>query len=161
MEQADTLKYLERLSGTWVGEGTGGYPTIDTFHYREALTFTPAEGKTYLHYEQRTWLMDESGKDKPSHWETGFLRILANNEIELICAQASGRVEIARGLLTPTDEGFVLDLRSTQFALDMRVEQTWRELVLRGGFLSHSLQMQTAAVAALTQHVQARLHLRD
>lgn len=161
IEQADTMRFLERLSGAWVGEGTGGYPTIATFHYRETLTFTPVVEKAYLHYEQRTWRKDESGKEMPSHWETGFWRILPDNQIELYCAQSGGRLEAAHGSLTPTEQGFILGLRSSLFGLDARVEQTWREYELRGGILRYSLQMQTTAVASLTLHVEAQLRQND
>jgi hypothetical protein len=156
----ETMKCLARLAGAWTGTGEGGYPTIDPFQYREALTFTPAAGKAYLHYDQRTWRRDDSGQEVPSHWESGFWRILPEGQVELLCVQASGRVEVARGRLHPTGDGFSLELRSSLFANDARVEQTWREYDLRGDTLRYALKMQTAAVPALTWHVRADLRRR-
>ena len=154
--QADTMKYLEKLSGAWIGKGTGAFPTIVPFQYRETLTFTPGEGKAYLHYEQRTWRKDESGREMASHWESGFWRVLGDNEVELACAQV-GRVEVARGRLVPTENGFSLRLQSSLFGNDARMQQTLREFILRGSTLRYTLQMQTTAVPVLAMHVQAEL----
>jgi hypothetical protein len=157
IEQGDLLKYLERLSGTWVGEGAGEYPTISPFSYREVLTFEAAESKAYWHFDQRTWLKDENGKETQSHWESGFWRFLQNNEIELLCTQSSGRVEIARGWFSPIEEGFRIEFQSNRFTNNVRVEQSWREYDLRGDILRNSLKMQTTEVPALAMHVQSHL----
>lgn len=87
-----------------------------------------------------------------------FWRILANHEVDLLCAQVSGRIEVARGRLIPTTDGFTLGLHSSLVANDDgRVEGTWREFTLRGSTLQYSLKMQTASVSALTLHVHAQL----
>lgn len=44
---------LDRLEGTWRGDGRGGYPGVTSFDYRETLVFTRRDEKT-LAYEQRT-----------------------------------------------------------------------------------------------------------
>jgi hypothetical protein len=152
-----TIKILESLAGTWTGEGASVYPTISTSHYREELTFTYLPGKPYLHYNQRTWRTDGSGAEVPSHWETGFWRALAEDEIELLCAQSGGRVEAARGRIASTPGGFVLDLRSTLLGADPRVEQTRRKFTLQDGSLSYEVDMQTNLVHALSVHVSAKL----
>ena len=157
IEQGDLLKYLERLSDTWVGEGAGEYPTISPFSYREVLTFEAAESKAYWHFDQRTWLKDENGKETQSHWESGFWRFLQNNEIELLCTQSSGRIEIARGRLSLIDGGFRIEFQSSQFANNARVDRSWREYSLRGDILQYSLKMQTKEVPELAVHVQAQL----
>ena len=157
IEQAKLFQCLEGLSGTWVGKGIGEFPTITTFSYREELTFTSNSSKAYLHYEQRTWRRDESGNEVASHWETGFWRLLPTQEVELLCAQSGGRVEIARGSLTMTPDGFNLDLRSSLVANDSRAEGTLRKFILGGDILRYSMYMQTTAVPALTLHVQAQL----
>ena len=155
--QIKTLDVLQGLSGVWTGRGTASYPTIPTFRYREELTLTFVEGKAYLHYNQRTWRFEENGAENPSHWETGFWRVLAENEIELLCAQSGGRVEAGRGLLTPTGGGFVLNLASVLLGPDPRVAQTRRTFSLQGKTLQYALEMQTGVVPSLTLHVAAHL----
>lgn len=157
IEQDHSMKILERLIGAWVGDGAGEYPTIEPFQFREALTFTPAEGKAYLHYDQRTWRKDKNGVEMPSHWESGFLRALADGEVEFLVAQGSGMVEISHGLLTSTNDGFILVLSSSLLANDARVEETLREFELHGSSLRVEMQMKTTAVPALRVHVQADL----
>ncbi|HVN56464.1 MAG TPA: heme-binding beta-barrel domain-containing protein [Anaerolineaceae bacterium] len=71
--------------------------------------------------------------------------------------QRVGLLEAARGRPIPISDGFVLALRSDQFANDARVEQSWREFDLRDGSLRYSHKMQTADVPALTHHVEAGL----
>lgn len=93
----------------------------------------------------------------PSHWESGFWRILSATEIEVLGAQAGGRVEISRGALTPTRDGFVLHLQSTLVANDARIDKTAREFVLQARTFRYTMQMSTTAVPELTLHMHAEL----
>ena len=77
------MERLRLLSGTWVGEGAGDFPSIEAFRYRETLRFELDESYPLLHYEQRTW-RDIDGEEGPSHWETGFLRFLGEGRVEMV-----------------------------------------------------------------------------
>ncbi len=160
-DPAHTMAILKRLSGVWVGKGTAQFPTTGAFPYREQLTFSAGEGKPAIHYQQRTWRPGENGQEMQSHWETGFWRILADNQVEFLCVQASGVLEAARGLLTLTAGGFILDLTSSLVAQDARVQHTARKFELREGVLSYWMSMQTTAVSSLTLHVHAELRQED
>ncbi len=155
--QMQAMELLRRLVGRWEGKGTASFPTIQTFDYREETKFAIPETKPLLHYDQRTSRRKDSGEYVPSHWETGFWRILSATEIELLCAQSGGRVEVARGTLTPTGDGFIARFSSTLIGNDERMGRTAREIRLRGNSLSYSLQMSTTAVPQLTAHVSAEL----
>lgn len=159
-QYSSPMECLQRLSGMWIGEGVLEFPTIQTAPYREELTFIPGEGKPYLHYEQRSWRKDESGREVASHWESGFWRILPSGEIELTCAQSGGRLEAGRGILQPTDDGFTLILKSTVIANDTKVRESRRVFELAGESLRYEMEMQTAAVDSLTRHLRAELRRR-
>lgn len=159
--QVRTLERLKTLLGSWHGEGTASFPTIATFDYRELLEYTANDVQPVLHYEQRTWKKSETGEYAPSHWETGFWRVLVSGEIELTCAQVGGRVEILRGVLEPNTHGFDLHLTSIVVANDPRVEKTARRFLFRGDILQYSMQMKTSAVSDLTTHVEATLSRGD
>ena len=46
------------LLGTWKGRGRGQYPTLDAdFTYGQEVTFSH-DGRPFLHYEARAWLLD-------------------------------------------------------------------------------------------------------
>ncbi|HEY3474015.1 MAG TPA: FABP family protein, partial [Anaerolineales bacterium] len=79
------------LEGTWTGEGRGEFPTVQSFDYRETLTFTLRDKKS-LAYEQKTQkCYDGQTEYFPSHGESGSIRILENGELEMVNAQSSGR----------------------------------------------------------------------
>src|SRR5215216_1713297 len=79
------------LEGTWTGEGRGEFPSVTSFDYRETLTFTRRDEKT-LAYEQRAQKRyDGQTEYLQSHWESGFIRSIENDELELTSAQI-GRV---------------------------------------------------------------------
>jgi hypothetical protein len=156
-DQATAMNMIRPLLGKWFGSGVAAFPTIATFEYREELEFTANDTQPVLRYEQRTWKKLETGEYVPSHWEVGFWRILSANELEISCAQLGGRVEVLRGDIEPTREGFVFKPRSQLVANDARMDATAREFVLQGDWLRYAMAMSTTAVPALTPHVHAEL----
>jgi hypothetical protein len=51
---------LNLLLGEWSGTGRGDFPTIEPFEYLETLVFS-ADGRPFLHYEQKTKRRNEGG----------------------------------------------------------------------------------------------------
>ena len=54
------LAPLSFLLGRWEGAGVGGYPTIESFRFGQEISFSH-NGKPFLAYTSRTWLLDEDG----------------------------------------------------------------------------------------------------
>lgn len=155
--QAESLKLLRLILGQWRGNGTITFPTIPTQPYREELNFSADDVHKFLRYEQRTWKKVETGEYVPSHWETGFWRVLPTGEVEILNAQGGGRVEVLLGSLTPGQAGFVLDVNSTLVANDDRMGKTSRQFILEGSALQYSQHMSTTDVPTMATHVQATL----
>jgi len=155
--QVESLDLLRPLLGQWRGNGTITFPTIPTMPYREELNFAADDVHKFLRYEQRTSKKVETGEYVPSHWETGFWRVLPTGEVEILNAQGGGRVEVLLGNLTPGRDGFVLNVNSTVVANDARMGKTSRQFILEGSSLRYSQHMSTTAVPAMTLHVQASL----
>ena len=92
------LKPVAFLLGTWRGEGQGEYPTIKAFRYREEIRFAH-NGKAFLIYSQRTEAIDS---DQPMHAETGYLRVVGDDQVEFVIAQPIGFAEISPGRISGT-----------------------------------------------------------
>jgi nitrobindin-like protein len=85
------------LLGQWHGNGHGDYPTIDAFEFGQEIGFTH-DGRPFLHYFSRTWLLDEHGNEgRPLALETGFLRPRPDREVELLLTHPTGFAEIYYG----------------------------------------------------------------
>jgi nitrobindin-like protein len=85
------------LIGTWQGVGVGGYPTIDEFRFGQEVVFSE-NGKPFLHYISRTWLLDEDGNQvRPLAQETGYWRPRPGNKLEVLLSHPTGFVEIYLG----------------------------------------------------------------
>jgi hypothetical protein len=85
------------LIGTWQGVGVGGYPTIETFHFGQEVVFSE-NGKPFLHYISRTWLLDDEGNHvRPLAQETGFWRPQPDKKLEVLLSHPTGFVEIYLG----------------------------------------------------------------
>lgn len=156
-KQIELLNLLRLLLGQWRGNGTLSFPAIPTLPYRDEINFAADEVHAFLRYEQRTWKKVETGEYVPSHWETGFWRVLPSGEIEILNAQGGGRIEALTGGLEPNPGGFILNVSSILVANDARMDKTARRFILNGDSLQYSQSMSTTTVPSLTQHVQARL----
>jgi THAP4-like, heme-binding beta-barrel domain len=144
---------LAFLLGTWRGEGTGGYPTIEPFRYREEIVFEHV-GDPFLLYRQESW----SPTHEPVHFERGFLRPGATpSSLELVLAHPIGVTEVAHGTL----HGTVFELTATAAGIaraetGLEVEGVRRRYRIDGDALTYQLDMATADTP-MTLHLEATL----
>lgn len=140
---------LAPLLGTWRGTGRGHYPTITSFEYDEELRFWHV-GKPWLGYEQRTWI-----EGAPSHSETGFWRVGADGEIEMVIAHAFGTVEVQHGRVT----GNRIEVRDSTLASTVtakRIEAVARVFEFDGDRLTYAVEM-ALGEHELQSHLEASL----
>jgi hypothetical protein len=143
------------LVGTGRGEGRGHYPTISDFEYREEVTFAVTP-KPFLIYQQRTWAKEDG---RPLHVEHGYLRVLDDNQVELVLSQPTGVVEIHTGRVEATGDGSRVVLVSTAVACSptaKRVEAVSRSFNRRDSILEIDLSM-AAVGQPLTHHLHSEL----
>ena len=156
MEPSQAWNSLRLLDGDWRGFGTGGFPTIESFEYREHLQVRIVEGHEVLHYFQNTWRID-GDEEHGSHIETGFISVEDDGHVLVLSSQGSDRVEVLRGAVDPADDGFTLSLRSTDLFNDERMVSSWRELRLTDNALTYSMGMATDRVPTEELHLTAEL----
>ncbi len=152
------LEALRPLLGTWEGTGTARFPTIPPNRYREILTFIPDPERPLVYYTQRAQQAPEGTELwTASHWEAGFLRVIAPSVVELTNAQDSGRLEVMRLDLVPEPEGLSLSGTSVGLFNDPRMKATRRIFGVAGDVLIYRVSMSTTAVEPMTPHLEARL----
>jgi len=96
------LEPLLFLLGRWEGAGVGGYPTIESFRYGQEISLTH-NGKPYLIYMSRTWLLDGAGvPGRPLAMESGYWRPQPGGAVELMLAHPTGITEVYLGKLDGT-----------------------------------------------------------
>ncbi len=156
---AATLAALQPLLGHWEGGGRAEFPTIAPHEYVESLDFTTEAGRDHIHFEQRARHRPVgTGAYGPSHWESGFLRVITPGGVEWTNVQDNGRLELARLALTVTPDGLRLEGETLQFLNDPRMIRARRVLVLSGETLRYQLEIVTTRVETLTTHLNAELH---
>jgi len=144
---------LTLLEGTWTGEGRGEFPGVTSFAFRATLAFTHRDSKT-LAYQQRTQkLYDGQTEWLESHWESGFIRILESNELELISAQI-GRSEVLVGTTETLDALVQIRFVSKSITNDPRMISSARMFELEGDTLRYEMEMQTTKVEQSLPHVK-------
>ncbi|MBC6446678.1 FABP family protein [Actinokineospora xionganensis] len=94
----DACLALLPLVGVWRGEGEVVYPTIEgPYKFGQQVTFAH-DGRPFLFYEARSWLLDDEGKViRPAARETGFWRPQADDTIEVLLTHSSGILELYYG----------------------------------------------------------------
>lgn len=151
----EVQQIVDALIGRWMGDGAGGYPTIDPFEYSEELRIEQRSDHPALHYEQRTWKHSEFG-DIASHWETGLIRISSDGTASLNNAQG-GRSETMMGTWTATETGWSLELHSTGYAGDDRVVESTRHFEIGPDAMSYIHEMATTSTNEMSMHLRASL----
>jgi hypothetical protein len=156
-EKSETsYQLLSMLEGTWKGEGRGQFPGVTSFDYRDALNYTRRDEKT-LAYEQRAQKRyDGSTEWLQSHCESGFIRILENDTLELISAQI-GRGEVLLGTVQPLGDMFRIHFVSKTIMNDPRIISSTRNFELEGDTLRYEMEMHTTKVTQLMPHLKITL----
>ena len=142
---------IDSLEGTWIGSGTGSYPSIEDFSYQETITLTRLPKKPVLSYSQRTL----SSEGEPLHSESGFFRFEAS-AVELVIAQPTGIVEAHRGTIV----GNRIDLRQVAIGRTpsaIAVEEVRRVIEVGSDTITYDLEVATGD-HPLTLHLRATLH---
>ncbi|MEV8022228.1 FABP family protein [Streptomyces sp. NPDC086554] len=143
--------------GTWHGRGEGEYPTIDgDFTYAQEVTFSH-DGRPFLHYEARAWLLDADGAPLcPSARESGWWRLQPDGRVEALITQPTGIAEIAVGYAA---DGAV-DLSTSEVAITptaKKVDATRRRYTLAGDGTLTFLHDLAAVGQPLQHHLSAHL----
>ncbi|MFI6467174.1 FABP family protein [Streptomyces sp. NPDC050528] len=149
------------LLGNWQGQGKGEYPTIDgDFTYAQDVTFTH-DGRPFLHYEARAWILNADGTPlRPAARESGWWRLQPDGRVEALITQPTGIAEI----LTGTAADGTIDLTTHEIALTptaKNVTATRRRYTLTDEAtlaFTHDLE---AVGQPLQHHLAARLHRTD
>ena len=140
------------LVGTWVGEGHGEYPTVESFDYGEEIVFEHP-GRPVIAMRQRAWILADN---RPSHTETGFLRATSDGHVEVLIAQGNGVVQVQEG----TVAGSTLQVRSTtvgRSSTAKEVVEVQRSFEVDGDEMRYEMAMAAVGVP-LTHHLRAVLH---
>jgi len=149
------LAALSFLLGRWQGAGVGGYPTIESFRFGQELSFSH-NGKPFLIYSSRTWLLDEEGRPgRPLGMEVGFWRPQPDDGVELLLAHPTGITEIYLGKITGTRIELSTDV-VTRTASAREVTAGHRLYGLVGEDLAYAYDM-AAVGQGLQPHLSAQL----
>ena len=132
-----------------------GYPTIESAQFGQEISFSQ-NGKPYLIYSSRTWLLDAEGHiGRPLAMETGFWRPQPEGELEVVLAHPTGIVEVYLGQITGTKIEMATDaVVRTATAKDVTAGRRLYGLV--GGDLAYAYDM-AAVGQPLQAHVSAQL----
>jgi hypothetical protein len=145
----ESVAPLAALLGTWAGEGRGEYPTIESFGYREEITFGHV-GKPFLAYGQKTRATDDG---RPLHAETGYVRVPSPGRIEVVLAHPTGITEVEEGTIGDDDGALVIELATSAIARTATAKEVTaleRSFRIDGDELTYTVRM--AAVGLPLQH---------
>ncbi|MFH9726157.1 FABP family protein [Streptomyces sp. NPDC017254] len=157
----ELLAPVAGLLGSWTGRGRGEYPTLaEEFTYAQEVTFSH-DGRPFLHYEARAWLIDAAGTPlRPAARESGWWRLKPEGGIEALITQPTGIAEIMVGR---AEDGAV-DLTTHTVALAptaKHVEATRRRYTLTDADTLDFVHDLAAVGQELQHHLSAQLRRED
>jgi len=151
----EALAPVAFLLGRWEGAGVVGYPTIESARFGQEITFSH-NGKPFLIYSSRTWLLDEEGRTgRPLSMETGFWRPQPGRQLEVLLVHPTGISEIYLGEVTGTKIEMATDA-VVRTATAKEVTAGRRLYGLVEGDLAYAYDM-AAVGQPLQAHASARL----
>jgi hypothetical protein len=148
---------FDLLEGTWIGQGHGYFPTISPFAYHETLIFKRRDENTLFYEQQTEKQLAGQTTFLPSHWESGFLRLLESSELELIDLQSGGRSEVLRGSIEIAGELVKVSFVSQGIMNDEKVVASERRWEIEAESLRYEMEMQTRSVEEMSPHLAASL----
>jgi len=149
------LAPLRFLLGRWEGAGVGGYEDVESFQFGQEISFSH-NGKPYLFYVSRTWLLDADGAPaRPLAMEAGFWRPQPEGKLEVVLAHPTGIAEIYLGEVSGTKIELATDLVArTSSAREVRAGRRLYGLV--GADLAYAFDM-AAEGKPMQPHLSAQL----
>ena len=155
-QSTTSTQVLDGLEGTWQGQGRGYFPSITSFDTRVTLDFTRRDQKTLAYQQRAQKRYDGQTEWLESHWESGFIRSLENDELELTSAQI-GRVEVLLGSIEALNAMFRIHFVSKSITNDPRMISSARSFELKGKTLHYEMEMQTTQVNQSMPHLKISL----
>ncbi len=140
------------LLGRWSGEGSGDYPTIEPFSYRETLEITQVPDKPLARWQTST---RDARSGEPRHSEIGFVRSVGDT-CELVLAHNFGITEISVAAPSGASSFRFESLTMSGTPSAKSVTAVIREIHLDDDTLDYELSM-AAVGLAMTHHLSARL----
>jgi hypothetical protein len=132
-----------------------GYPTIESTRFGQEVTFAH-NGKPFLIYSSRTWMLDEDGQiGPPLAAETGFWRAQPGGQLEVLLAHPTGIAEIYLGEVSGTKIEMATDV-VVRTSTAKEVSAGRRLYGLIGADLGYAYDM-AAVGQPLQAHVSAQL----
>ena len=154
---ATASQVLDLLEGTWEGEGRGYFPDVTSFDIRATIVFRRRDEKTlaYEQYAQKRY--DGQNEWLQSHWESGFISLLDEADLQLVNIQLGGRNEIMIGASETLDGLIRIHFISKVLNNDPRMLSSARTFELDDKTLSYEMEMQTTKVNESMPHLKINL----
>ncbi|HEY4196527.1 MAG TPA: heme-binding beta-barrel domain-containing protein [Mucilaginibacter sp.] len=154
MEQVFEL-LKNTLPGIWRGEGFAKFPSIEPTGYTEVIAFTTDTDKQVIHYAQKAWYKNDTpDNSKMVFWDTGFIIVNKQGNIQWISAQSGGRTEVY-ALFTVSGNNYVFD--SEQIGNDPKTIRSQRVFTITNEKIDYQLNMSTHQSATFQNHLAASL----
>lgn len=158
-ELHDALLPLLPLVGVWRGEGEVVYPTIDgPFAFGQLITVSH-DGRPFLGWEARAWLLDGPGGAvvRPAAREVGWWRPRPDGTVEVLLAHQTGVVEVFYGT-TRTQTSWELQTDAVARTASAKEVTGASRLygIVEGGDLAY-VEERAMVGQALQPHTSARL----
>ncbi len=158
-ELHDALLPLLPLVGVWRGEGEVVYPTIDgPFAFGQLITVSH-DGRPFLGWEARAWLLDSPGGAvvRPAAREVGWWRPRPDGTVEVLLAHQTGVVEVFYGT-TRTQTSWELQTDAVARTASAKEVTGASRLygIVEGGDLAY-VEERAMVGQALQPHTSARL----